>query len=197
VGVESCENSVAQLARWARFIESLEIGVPPDKGMLWSKLDGSVRAQALAEREGLVCLEMILRGNGFLDRYDTEFGVIRSAVTAAIWRMVSLRYVRALKGRVTAYVHRKAHFAHINEAAVAMAGRTGIAPTDATAIHKLKQQHNPNDPVLVAEEEEICNLLLKNTRITELALVDIETGECFGGRTAEIQEWFRRAELRA
>src|ERR1039457_5357474 len=99
------ENSAAQLARWTRFIEAIEFKVPRDKGMLWSKLGNSAKAEAMAQQKGLTCLEMELRKNGFFELYENEFGGTKNSVTAEIWKMVSRHYVQSLEGRVTGYVH--------------------------------------------------------------------------------------------
>jgi hypothetical protein len=185
------ENSAAQLARWTRFIEAIEFRVPRDNGMLWSKLGGSANAMAKAQQKGLTCLEMELEKNGFFEIYKREFGGTENAITAEIWKMVSKRYVRSLEGRVTGYVHRASHFKHINESAKTAARAAGVDLKDESAFHQIKKLINPNDPVLVAEEADISELLLTNPKITELQLIDVETGEVFSGRTREIQEWFR------
>ena len=190
------DNSAAQLARWTRFVKAIEFKVPRNKGMLWSKLGDSAKAEAMARQKGLTCLEIELRKTGFFELYEREFGASKDPVTKEIWKMVSRHYVQSLEGKVTGYVHRPSHFKHINESAEKVAKAAGKDVKDVKAMHQIKKMPNPDDPVLVAEEEEISNLLLANPKITELQLIDIESGETFGFRTREIQEWFQRAERR-
>ncbi len=185
------EDPAEQLARWKRFIDSLEFKVPRNQGMLWSKLGAGADAEKLARQKGLVCLEMELRKNGFFELYEQEFGAAKNGCTSDIWKMASQRYVRSLEGRVTGYVHRAKHFAHLNEEAE---NAVRAAGKDSQALHEFKQQINPRDPVLVAEVQEITKILLSNPRITELLLVDVVSGEAFGYRTREVLESLQRLE---
>ncbi|MCX6874273.1 MAG: hypothetical protein NTW21_10775 [Verrucomicrobia bacterium] len=162
-----------QLPRWRNYINAMELQPPRDRGMLWSSLGGFRAAENLAHSKGLVSLEMILKKNGFFELYAQEFGTRQNGITREIWQIVSRKYARSLEGRVTGYAHRTTHFHKINKA------------TDPTLI-------NPSDPVLVNEIDEISKILLSNPKITELTLIDVETGEAFGYRTRELLESLQR-----
>lgn len=189
VGVAGLHGCI--FTRWGSFIDAIEFNVPYNQGMLWSKLGGSAKAIAKAQQKNLVCLEMELEKTAFFGLYQKDFG---ASFQKWIWDRVSKRYVRSLRGKVTGYVHRASHFKHINASAEKTAKTAGVDLKDLDKVHAIKKMVNTGDPVLVAEENEISELLLANPNITELGLIDIETGETFGYRTREIQEWFRRAE---
>ena len=187
------ERAAAQLTRWKHFIDAIEFKIPRNQGMLWSKLGEPIEAERWARRKGLVCLEMELKKTGFFTLYEREFGKIKNDITKKIWTMVSERYVQSLEGKVTGYVHRARYFDAIDKyarEAVKAAGK------DMDQLHDFKKIINPGDPVLVTEVEEISRILFRNPKITELILVDVETGEAFGYRTRELLESLQRLERR-
>ncbi len=137
-------TKAAQMARWERYIAAIEFDVPAGQGMLWTKL--GERAQELARQQGLTTLEMQLRKNGFFKLYEREFGDTQSEVTAKIWELVSRRYVKSLRGKVTAYVDAPAHF---------NASKPGV---------------------ISAELQEIRDILLGNAQITEVIVINKKAG---------------------
>ena len=185
------ENAAAQLARWRHFIDAIKFKVPRNRGMLWSKLGDPLNAERMARQKGLTCLELELKKNGFFTLYEREFGKTQNAITAKIWKWVSERYVQSLEGKVIGYVHRGKHFGHINKSAEKAAKAAG---KDADAIYDFKKIINADDPVIVHEVKEISDILLKNPKITEVLLIDVETGEAFGYRTREVLESLQRLE---
>lgn len=192
------ENDTAQLARWAKFIEGIHFKVPPNRGMLWSSVGGFRPAQRLAEAKGLVTLEMSLEETGFQELMHNEYGLYKDQspavreITGKIWRMVSQRYARSLEGKVSAFVHRTTHFAKTEAAATA---RLNQEPT-AGSLQDVRKMINPNDPILVNEIAEIRAMMQGNTKVTELTLIDVETGDAFGHVTPEILESLKRLENR-
>lgn len=170
--------TTAQARRWYRFINSLKFEVPSGKGMLWSKFESPASAEQFAREKGLISLEMILKKNGFDQLYSREFGDKQNELTRRIWRWVSTRYAQSLRGDVIGYVNRAEHYKHINEA----------------ANPKLINRHN--DPIIVFEIDEISKILLNNSQITKVTLIDIKTGEAFGFRSRELLESLMRLEKR-
>ncbi|RYD38869.1 MAG: hypothetical protein EOP87_00490 [Verrucomicrobiaceae bacterium] len=171
--------TTAQARRWYRFIDSLKFDVPSGKGMLWSKFDSPAAAEQFAREKGLISLEMVLKKNGFDKLYTREFGNTQNELTKRIWRRVSTRYVQSLRGEVIGYVNRAKHYDHINKAA------------------NPKVINRDIDPVIVFEIDEISKILLSNSQITKVTLIDIKTGEAFGFRSRELLESLMKLEKRA
>ncbi len=180
--------------RWRLFIEGIQFKVPRDQGMLWSKLGDANAARAMAKKMHLTCLEDQLQKNGFFTLYDREFGRSQTELTRKIWRWVSERYVQSLEGKVTAYVHRARHYQAITEKASAAAKAAG---EDASATRKYLKIINEDDPVIVHEIGTLSETLLKNRKITEVLVIDVETGEAFGYRSRELLESLQRLERSA
>jgi hypothetical protein len=186
------EDAAAQIARWQRYIGSLEFKVPRDKGILWSKL-GLNEVEKLTDTQGVFSLETFLKENGFSALYDAEFGKTKNDVTKKIWEMVSTKYVQSLEGQVTGYVRRTEFYQHLE----ANAEKAAIAAgKNADSIHQFKQIKNAGDPVIITELEEISEILQSNSKITEVVLVDFKTGEAFGYRSREFLESLKRLEQR-
>ena len=192
------EAVAVQLARWQKFIDAIEFNVPRDRGMLWSSVGGFRPAERLAKDKGLVTLEMSLEKTGFQELMHNEYGLYKDMspatreITGKIWTMVSKKYARSLEGEVTGYVHRTTHYAKLDQAA-----KTRIIqePTS-VSLRDVQKMINPNDPVLVSEVEEIRQMLLGNPKITELTLIDVQTGEAFGYLTPEVLRSLQSLENR-
>lgn len=185
-------KSAAVLKRWRLFIDGIQFKVPRDQGMLWSKLGDAKAAEEMAARMNLTCLEAQLRKNGFFELYNREFGSAKNDITRQIWLWVSERYVQSLEGKVTAYVHRARHFEHLKMNAK-NAGKTA-GQDELEASHEFMKLINPGDPVIVHEINELSNTLLKNRKITDVTVIDVETGEAFGYRSRELLESLQRLE---
>lgn len=182
-------------ARWDGLIQSIRFKVPRDHGMLWSSLDEKINdtvvkkgadvAKEWARNNNLVTLEMILDKSGFTKLYDQDFGKSWNDTTKAIWRNVSKRYVQSLEGKVTAFVNRRVHF------------KEKVYSPQNLNPKVVDPALNPMDPVLVYEVEEISKILLGNNKITEVTLIDVESGEAFGYRTRELLQSLQKLERKS
>ncbi len=121
------------LRRFEKRIDDLVLDIPPrDRGALWSKLDvkdesapgffrggddesieGHQLAWKLAKQQGRRTLEMALESSKFADEFRAEAAQLAeklgrevkwSEFGAKVWERISVKYVRALKGKVTVYV---------------------------------------------------------------------------------------------
>ena len=192
------EAAAVQLARWQKFIDAIEFEVPRNRGMLWSSIGGFRPAGKLAGEKGLVTLEMSIEKSGFQELMHNEYGLYKDMspatrnITKEIWTMVSKKYARSLEGRVTGYVHRSTHYAKLDRAAEARL----LKEPNLGSLRDVQKMINPDDPVLVSEVQEISAMLMNNSKVTELTLIDVQTGEAFGHLTPEILRSLQRLENR-
>ncbi|WP_342117774.1 hypothetical protein [Pseudoduganella sp. OTU4001] len=146
-------------AGWMAYIGKIKFNVPSGKAILWSQI-GARPAEVVARGKGLVSLEMLLKEEGFLELYSKQFGKTQSSLTGDIWREISKRYAASLEGKVTAYVHERRLAAEFVKRAEPMlqSGQKGI------------------NPVLVDELEEIAEIMLNNSKITSVEMIDVSSG---------------------
>lgn len=147
---------------WTEYIERMELKPPPDRGILWSKI-GPHRAAELAAERGMVSLEMLLKENGFLVAYDETFGKAETALTKQIWRLLSEKYARSLRGRVLAFVNdplltkaiSDAHAKPLSELSVGESGIEGPLITNELMEISAVMEKNPN--ISVVEIRDVSN----------------------------------------
>jgi hypothetical protein len=176
--------------RWRGYIDAITFKVPRDRGMLWSSVGGPRSAERLAASKELITLEMELKDNGFYRLYSNEFGGSQTDVTGEIWKLLSQKYARSLEGRVTGYVSSVDYYRKLENAA-----RARIIGEDlSVTLHDVRKMINPNDPLLVEEAEQIRELLLSNSKVTELILIDVKTGDAVGYSSREVLESLRNLE---
>jgi hypothetical protein len=163
------------LARWSRFIESMDLATPPGKGVLWSKLGpsnfGAYRAGLFAQQSGRVTLEMLLDRYGFFELYEAEFGSAKNDVTGQIWQMVSRKYANGLSGVVTGYIDNTKLLRGIQTSAVRPEAPLRLMSSE--SIEPLQSKL----PQITAELDEISDIMTRNKRISSVMLYDNRGGE--------------------
>jgi hypothetical protein len=156
---------------WKKYIDALPLPAPPPgKGVLWSKITALGAKKLVRHRNaGEYTLEMLLaRHTDFFRQYAQRIEPLRKRfgdqvweqIEQPIWKQLSEKYARSLRGSVTAYTDRLKFDAH-QRASLAAMGRNRETKSNAGAVL--------GDELM----ELIEQMMRQNPNVTEVVLVDV------------------------